>query len=242
MEEVYWIAGSELHYPPEEMTPEMHVQKGALVAESALAAARIRPVWVDEVHWLSDLDLPGVPRAALTEAGLSAEKPLLEWGSIPILDHMLLQSAALAILAEDNHLVFLGRQVGCATSALLLASPTAVGRYNLNPVARLLGRLTLRINPKDSAETLKTIFRQLERKELDPSRISWIALSEGLSSWDTSPLPGVSLISVAACCPVGAFYQANTLIRTLAETGSACGLLISASQDGVLIGSLFERI
>jgi hypothetical protein len=244
MEEVYWISGAEFHYPPEDMTPQLHSMKAQAILKALLAGSRTRPGSVNEIHWQYDTQMGGLSEHDLLQAGFPPAMPAFSWETRDVSDHFLLQSAARAILADDAHLMILGQQVGCATSALLLASPDAVGIYNLNPQARLAARFSFSASELSPRQAAGNLGIELKKRSFTPETMRWAALS-GCCMEDfplLGSLPAASILSVSAICPVGALYQANVLVRALQEDEQSAGLLLGRSSNGQILVTVFERV
>jgi len=244
MEEVYWISGAEFNYPPEEMTGELHYQKALAILENLMGCQYIRPGKVDEIHWQSDTEKGVLPGKVLADIGLPLTTPFFSWKSGGVFDHYLLQSAARTILVEDAHVIILGHQVGCATSALLLASPAAVGMYNLNPSARLALRLSVFGDGMNSIQVCHALQTQLKKRDFEAGRVNWLAFSEPcMENMHIADLfPVANVISVSAACPVGVLYQVNVLVNALQEVKDGVGMVVSRSTEGHVLATVLDRV
>ncbi|KPL73561.1 hypothetical protein ADN00_14555 [Ornatilinea apprima] len=171
--------------------------------------------------WLEQADIIGATAAARQVGGPFVRS----WPAESGLQHFLLQQAARTLLAGDAHLAAV---VEAGAGAALLASPEAVGVYNLSPRAALLARLGLP-NGADLAALLK-------RRKLE--------LEEGLVC-AAAELSAEQAQRLAAALPGGAalpqaqegFWQAlDTLLEKMsAQHPPAKGVLASAWQAGALL-------
>lgn len=171
--------------------------------------------------WLEQADIIGATAAAGQVGGPFVRS----WPAESGLQHFLLQQAARTLLAGDAHLAAV---VEAGAGAALLASPEAVGVYNLSPRAALLARLGLP-NGADLAALLK-------RRKLE--------LEEGLVC-AAAELSAEQAQRLAAALPGGAalpqaqegFWQAlDTLLEKMsAQQPPAKGVLASTWQAGALL-------
>ena len=141
-------------------------------------------------------------------------------------DHFLLQAAGRAVMLEQRGLVVIVEEKQARLTALALASPRAVGRYNLLPHARLvfLPSLQSRAAP-ESPEA--TAARLLEPVQLSLDQVTWLA--------DT----GKKMSG-------GAVQLINKLVKKLDKNKGSYALLASLTTQGqaqgIALGTLIERI
>jgi hypothetical protein len=207
MSEVYWVWGGEITTSGE--------LSGLLQAQ-----AGIRPAWIEEMHWLSAF----AGQSATAVDGFSASLPLFRWEMPGMQDHYLLQSVGRAVMLEHRDLVVIVEEKQAKLSALALASPRAVGRYNLLPHARLIFLPSIQIRPgHEPIDSAQTAAGLLEPIQLPLDQVTWLADS---GEWDGS----------------GALGSINELVNSLDINKGSNALLVSPTSFGVALGTLLERI
>jgi hypothetical protein len=202
MSEVYWVWGGEI--------------TGAAELSGLLQAqAGIRPAWVEELHWLS---------AAPAQNGNPGEGfpdslPVFKWEMPGMQDHFLLQATGRAVMLEQRSLVVIVEEKQGKLAVQALASPRAVGRYNLLPHARLVFLPSFPSNevPEQIAAHL------LEPVQSSLDQVTWLA--------DTGK-------RVAG----GAVQLMNRLVKKLDKNKGSYALLASLTTQGQALGTLIERI
>jgi hypothetical protein len=207
MSEVYWVWGGEIT---------------AVSGVSSLlqAQAGIRPAWVEEIHWLS---APGGQSANAVD-GLSASLPLFSWQLPGMQDHYLLQSVGRTVMLEQRDLVVIVEEKQGNLAALALASPRAVGRYNLLPHARLIFLPSIQTKPTgEPAAFEQTAARLLEPIQLPLEQVTWLADPDE---------PDAS----------GALGSVNQLVHKLDSDKGSHALLVGLTAYNVALGTLLERI
>ncbi len=183
-------------------------------------------------------------RLALSEAGVRSRAPVFYWPSETLLDHLLLHDAARSVMVQDCHLTIFGQQDASGASLGLLASPTAVGRYNLMPRARLDARLAL--NPGKRSQTLAALYQVLERRDLEPHSTAWFAACSdvGLDELqeDHHTFPDARWLTPPARPQAGVTFRLAQLVEKLEEENAGQGLLISAQPGQPVLATLVQRI
>lgn len=238
MKEVYWIGGA------------VAVGSGGAeqTAFSALTAALqgsgVRGGWVERAVWLAPPAEEGAAGLALQSAGLRPEAPVFFWPAGPLRDHLLLHDAARSIETQDCRLMLVGQQNATAAGLGLLASPEAVGRYNLMPRARLAGRLAL--NPSGWQEVLAAVCRAFAQPELDPTATTWLAACNdaepaGLQS-DSASFPEARWLPPPAHARAGVAARLVELVQTLEEQNAPQGLLLSSLPGRPALVTRIERL
>lgn len=130
--------------------------QGNLLWSALEQRAHTRLRGVQEVHAIG-----GGLAGCLTEIALASPgAALYSWQEQPLLAHILLHNAARALESGERDLIVLLQAGGENAAALLLASPAAVGRYNLLPRARMSLRLALRCSADDFAQVVETAIGQ----------------------------------------------------------------------------------
>ena len=137
MSEAYLVTGCELPSG----NPLLEVVK------TVCASAGIKPQQIDEIHLYTDAATTLFQRKQDTEVG-----PIFTWPLLPLLPAVGLQSLCRALETGDLALCLLVEISGSGCSAILLANPIAVGRFNLSPLIHLANRLNL----PDGMENLQT--------------------------------------------------------------------------------------
>ncbi len=163
-------------------------QEGAALAfiSSLLEAAHLKARRLQEVHWQSGGSQP----LALQSIETSFDVALFQWPDLPGLDHLLLHSASRAILAGERELVLVGQEWQHHTAAALLASPAAVGKYNLLPLVRIDSRLTLPAEPERWASSLRTILQKRAQSALEKIRAAEQAVAQA-TPYEAESVPEV---------------------------------------------------
>jgi hypothetical protein len=208
--EVYWVWGGEITGAAE--------LSGLLQAQAA-----IRPAWVEELHWLAAAPAQfGDPGD-----GFPAGLPFFHWEMPGMQDHFLLQAAGRAVMLEQRSLVIIVEEKQARMTALALASPRAVGRFNLLPHARLVFLPSL----QSSAAPEEIAARLLEPVQLSLDQVTWLADTGKKTSG-------------------GAVQLINKLVKKLDKNKDSYALLASLTTrgqaqgpaQGIALGTLIERI
>ncbi|NMC53440.1 MAG: hypothetical protein GYA48_07365 [Chloroflexi bacterium] len=197
---------------------------GSIRAESGEPVEALEARLYAQAHvrqgWLEQADMIGA-----AAAGQVGGPFVRSWPAQSGLQHFLLQQAARTLLAGDAHLAAV---VEAGAGAALLASPEAVGVYNLSPRAALLARLGLP-NGADLAALLKR-----RKLELEEGMVCTAAeLSAEQAQRLAESLPG----GVAPRQTQEGFWPAlEGLLETMcAQQPPAKGMLASAWQAGALL-------
>jgi hypothetical protein len=246
MNEVYWIAGAEMNTLPEQLTPPSNGQEADVLLGKLLKASGVKPGWVDEIHWYSDPVVDNLPQELILGEEFPCDIPTFGWAAQKGLDYYLFHSIVRAILAGDNHLVCFGQKEGSNISAMLLASPTAVGRYNLIPQGCLAIRLVFPANLSQKSKVFMQILRdRLTKNEIDPEKVTYLAMP-GYDRPEENDIrqlfPEVTYIANDPEKPSGAVYQVNKLVRSLDTCKGCCGLLSGISQGRAILSTLIEKV
>lgn len=200
MSEVYWIAGGDAADIP-----------------ALLEGTRVKPERVDQTIWLGKAPPEFNPLGAF-----------FGWGLAPLLDHYMLQAAGRTILTGGADLIVIGQQVGQGFAVALLASPVAVGKFNILPRARLGAFLTL-------SPTCVGLAEGILEAGSDPTQITALALDgqdeEGI-------LPGVKRIPL----PRGCCSRAVSGLNRLAQRKKGTGMLLGRLADNPALAVVVERI
>ncbi len=246
MSEVYWIGGAALSWvDAEEATAAGEPDEMAFsLLESLFKVTAARGAWIDEVNWMIAAGWHAAARLALQEAGLRPSVPAFYWPNETLLDHLLLHDAARGVIVQDCHLMLFGQQDASGASLALLASPNAVGRYNLMPRARLEARLAA--NPERRAQTLPALYQALERRDLDPDATALFAACSDVQldelQQDHHTFPDGRWLPPPARPQAGVTFRLAQLVEKLEEEQAHQGLLISALPGQPVLATLVQRI
>jgi acetyl-CoA acyltransferase len=146
-------------------------------------------------------------------------------------------------------------QVSDGAAALLIASPTAVGRHNLSPRARIVARSVVGSDPVLMLEApIPATYQVLKRAGLELDEMDVIEINEAFASvvlaWAKEL--GVSDMSrvnpnggaIALGHPLGATgaFLMTRLIHELERTGGRYGLQTMCIGHGMATATILERI
>jgi len=198
-----------------------------------LGSAGARAAWLSEIHWVGHL-LPEDAEAPLPTEAEAPATGLFTWPDAPLVDHFTLHALLRALQSGAYPLAVVGQSCGAETVALLLGSPTAVGRWNLPPIARLTP-LHVACGGPDGflAAAAQAALPCLP----EASQIACLALA-GLPEADArSVFPDARLLPQAG----GALIQVNQIIQARQPGKEGLALLVTAAPCGCL-ATLFEAI
>ncbi len=156
MSEVYWIAGAQ----------NWEASQGI---DAWLARIGLKPTWIDEIFWLSS---PGAPVFS------NLPDRSRQWDVTAATAHRLLQLILSDLLCGKNDFVVLVESRGQTISLAALATPQAVGRYNLLPAGRLAALSGLH-QGQPAPEIVKAVMANLAEFELEPESVSCLASANG---------------------------------------------------------------
>lgn len=146
MSEVYFLSGGEI-------LPDAHGMTGWLEQQG------IKPVWLDEIHWLSTDPIPEI-QLPLPQVNWPVEGPTAHRLLHLIMDELLLGKKEMSLLVQSGGSSFYG---------MILGSPTALGRRNLLPKARLTGLAVPKADK--SAQVVEWIGSIIEASENEPASV-----------------------------------------------------------------------
>jgi acetyl-CoA acyltransferase len=145
-------------------------------------------------------------------------------------------------------------QVSDAAAALLLASPKAVGRYNLIPKARILTRVVVGSDPVLMLDgPIPATRKALKNLDLRIEDIDIIEINEAFASvvlaWAYEFKPDMTRVNpnggaIALGHPLGATgaILMTKLLYELERTGGRLGLQIMCIGHGMATGTIVERL
>ena len=242
MTEVYWIAGTDFRISEEGHTSYAERLSGHSLIQTILKEAAAQMDWVDQWLWMDetpeDLNIDGQVGFRNT----LEQKPLLKWTGPVGSPHYLLHAMSRSILVGDCDLAVVAQMEQSAGSAALLASPKAVGRYNLLPRARILERWELGCTVKDLAPQ---VLERIEKAKRDPDAVRLILLP---SQAEVPPeafseiFPDAGVFSSDTHGDTKILFRLNDLVRRMEEESLDNGLLVSWSGGGPAVISWIERV
>jgi hypothetical protein len=153
MSEAYLIAGTQL---PIGSTIDTLLQ-------SIFDAAGIKSNQVDEIHLYMDSASNLFQRRQDTSFG-----PVVGWPLIPYLQPSGLFSSCRGLETGDKSTSILAEISAQSSSAILLANPDGVGRYNLTPQVQLATRFTSPVWIADPVGNANRLLASIPPKETDP--------------------------------------------------------------------------
>jgi|GEM_PF-1263135 len=230
---------------------ENNALSGAPIADQArpilldlFKQAGLQPQRLQEIHWCG-----GDPDYWLTslihQVGFSAEIARFQWPVAPLISHFVLQNAARSIETGARDLILLSQVSGERVTALLLASPAAVGRYNLAPRARIAACFSIGLDSKQRAGSpeafLETARSVIEKSGEDLADVHLLAaerlpankaVNKGFpsASWLNSSVRG------------GDYALLHALVSRLEEEKQRFGLLLSTGPQSTGLATLVERV
>lgn len=178
-----------------------------------LASLGLKPEWVQEAHVLDDSTT--VPL-----------KTIYRWPEQAIPAHRLLHFACQALQSADLDLLLLAGK----DQAAVLASPRAVGRWNLLPRANLRARFSYAPD-LEPAKFLPALAVQLLATEIDPEQPG---CAVALEPAEFALAPAFPAIEWLEPTQVGAVAQLNRLCTALEERSTALGLFLSPGLATVI--------
>jgi acetyl-CoA acyltransferase len=164
--------------------------------------------------------------------------------------------AALKTVFKQDGVITAGNssQISDGSAALVLASPEAVGRYNLLPRARLVARTVVGSDPVLMLDGPIPATRQvLKRAGLALEDINLIEINEAFASvvlaWAKELQPDLSRVNpngggIALGHPLGATGAVlmTKLLHELERTGGVYGLQTMCIGHGMATATIIERI
>jgi len=220
-----------------------------LFEKSGVPARRVQELhWHggDQEFWLNSLG---------TAFGFTQELARFQWPGTVLLAHWMLQSAARSIEAGDRDLVILAQETGDQVVALLLASPDAVGIYNLSPRARLGQKLTLSSAPGGLLAAASAVLEKADGSPADRSLADQEAVDQGSTEiqWVAAARqPEADSINASFRAarwlgsdkevPPGDLFLLCALVGQLEEDKAQRGLLLSEGPQKSGLVTLVERV
>jgi hypothetical protein len=204
-----------------------------------LKAQRVQPRWIDEVIHICD------PRTApaLTLSGLEKSTPQFNWPEQVQSDFFYLQAACREIAVGERRLILLLSGSGLQRTAVLLASPSAAGMYNLMPLAYVEELSCFHVDDSEP-DLLQTLENALTAKEKKAAQVKDLLL---LQTDGKRPVKSESAFSGASWVKVshpaaGSLAACHDLVQQLATKKHSNGLAAELSTDRHLYLTWIECI
>ncbi len=153
MSEVYFITGCQL--PAGSTLDEL--------LQSIFNTAEIKPNQVDEIHLFSDAASSLFQRRLDTVFG-----PIVGWPLIPYLPPCAIISSCRGLETGEISTCILAETSSYISSAILLANPNGVGRFNLTPLVKLASRISLPKWISDPANWAEKLLTTIPKEEENP--------------------------------------------------------------------------
>ncbi len=213
MSDIFWIMGSDLgeNHPS---LPEI------------LAAGGVLPNWVEIAHLIAD---------SIQEAGEIASGSFhitYRWARQAAQPGFILHDVLRLLLIREKNMALLAEKDASAVHFALLASPQAVGRYNLMPHAHVTAWWTL------PPLAMNALPQKLDKSGFDPELVKWVIGENDLGERAIEIFPSARPVEQP---PASIISKLNCLIHQLDQTRSSHGLLLTGSAEVPLLATLVER-
>jgi hypothetical protein len=229
MSEAYLVSGCEL-------PPGSSLDK---VINAACQSAGIKPHQIDEIHLYSSA------ASALFHRKQSSEtSTIYSWPLLPLLPATGLRSICQSMEAGEVTLSLLMEDSPNYSSAILLANPIAVGRYNLTPLVHLANRLShisgMDYLPTAALKTLATVPVEIEpeapvidlRLPKPPATQPWLALHS------PDQITGMEWPANRLLQSPGLCNSLLLLAEAMQKSKTDRGVWMSLSPDGPVLSNL----
>ena len=245
MTEVFWVAGADLWYSEESAAHGLTHRMAQELIGAVLEKASARLAWLDQVIWICEGTgaLSDAQQARLSEA--TGQKPLVTWPQPGGSPHYLLHAASRSVLAGDCDLVALAQSGQTTGAAALLASPKAVGRYNLLPRARIDARWEFGRAGQGWIDLAGQVLEKVTRHHRQPGEVGVLSLlpqSDSIRDAFSTVLPGALILTDVPSGEENFLEQLNRLIGHMEASAAQNGLLVTWSVAGLVVVSWVERV
>jgi len=213
MSDIFWINGFELN----ESRPPL---------QDGLEKAGVRPVMIEVVHSIMN------PADQLFDHPWDKFQAVFRWLPQAMLGDLLLQDACRALLIREYNLVLLAEKEDNSIHCALLASPQAVGRYNLMPKAHIAAWWTL------PPVTLTALPQKLEKSGFDRDCVQWVNGGKKIVQEARMVFPDIQPVEPEQHTTIARF---NSLVHRLEENKCSHGFLLAGSETNPLLATLVER-
>lgn len=190
---------------------------------------------VQEFHWHGGEDEYWLNRLGEAQ-GFSPDMVRFFWPVTPLLPHSIFHLSARAIEAGDRDLIFLGQEHSGNAVALLMASSSAVERYNLSPRVRVGAKLTL----NSGADGLLASARKALGHAGQMDRPPLLAASRLISAADGT-FPGAQWLLPGPNLPGGDLFLLAGLVIHLDDDQQSRGLLLSSGPQKSGLVTMLEH-
>ncbi len=251
MSEAYLIAANQGSLNPFSSQP--HAEQIRPVLQELFEKSGCAPRRVRQLHWHGGDQEFWLASLGQT-FGFAPDLARYQWPSLPLLAHSSLQGIARTIEAGDTDLVLLAQETGDQLVVLLLASPSAVGLYNLSPRACLRHKLAVSGAPGGLLQAARAALQKASQKpaEEDPAgegeskretiTVQWLAAARRMGAAQDAAFPGARWVTPSAEIPPGDLFLLHALVKRLEEEKEQYGLLISEGPYRSGQATLLERI
>lgn len=206
--------------------------------------AGLQPQRLQEIHWCG-----GDPDYWLTslieQVGFSVDIARFQWPVAPLISHFVMQNAARSIETGARDLILLSQVSGDRVAALLLASPAAVGRYNLAPRARIAACFSIGLDSKQRAGSPEAFLESgrsvIEKNGEDLAEVHLLAAERPPSNKAVGEVfPSASWLNPSV--RGGDYALLDALVSRLEEEKQHFGLLLSTGPQNTGLATLVERV
>lgn len=165
------------------------------------------------------------------------------WPALPLLSHTVLENTCAALTQETASLAALVEEGKTLSEAALLGAPAAVGKYNLEPHARLRAHFSAAWVNDPLPDCFTRLKPVLDRLEVDPAAIAALAISGPFTAEELRrPPPWQDMPAYANPSGHGVLPALNWLAETLRASGDDAGLLASFTEDRRALFTLVEKV
>ena len=213
MSDIFWVLGSDLG----ESQPSL---------AEVIAAAGILPSWIEIAHLIAET--PDQAR----EIAPGIFPITYHWSREDAQPGFIFHDVLRLLLIREKNLALLAEKDQAAVHFVLLASPQALGRYNLMPHAHVTAWWTL------PPLALSALPQKLDKSGFDPELVKWVIGENGLGQQAITTFPAARPIEQVPDSIIG---KLNCLIHQLDQTKSSHGLLLTGSAGTPLLATLVER-
>ncbi len=213
MSDIFWVMGSDL-------------SESQATLPEVLAAGGVLPSWVEIAHVISD-DENGLAKIAAVSFPIT-----YHWSRGSAQPGFIFHDVLRLLLIREKNLALLAEKDQASLHFVLLASPQAVGRYNLMPHAHITAWWTL------PPLAISALPQKLDKSGFDPEQVKWVTGENGLGQKAIETFPAARPVEGV---PESIIGKLNCLIHQLDRTRSSHGLLLSGSPSAPLLATLIER-
>jgi hypothetical protein len=206
---------------------------------SWLKTQKVQPRWIDEVIRVTE---PGLESGfALT--GIESSALQFGWSAGQFSDHKLLQAACREIAMGERSLALLLSCRNHQRTAVLLAAPTAVGMYNLVPLAYVEELFTLQIpsSDMDLLAALEIAIIKKGKKAEQLKELLWLQNEGKRPVKSNTAFTAAQWVSLQGR-PAGILPACHELVQVLLQKKQVNGLAVEVDASQHLFATWIERI